>query len=265
MTAEIDWETAYDNRAAVPGVDDLFVAWAKNAAAFRTQARADLDLPYGDHPRERFDLFWPEGTVQGLIVFVHGGYWMYFSKDDFSHYASGALARGWAVAMPSYPVCPEVGLPRIARSVARAIEAAAAKVPGDIRLVGHSAGGHLVARMLNGDLDLAAGVVDRIASAVIISPVGDLRPLMQTKRRTALNLDDAVAQAESPTLNPLTLSQAEVTVWVGADELPAFLQQADDLASAWDVALLAEDGRHHFDVIDGLRDPWGPMVESVLF
>src|SRR3546814_5563195 len=43
----------------------------------------------------------------GLAVFVHGGYWMAFDKSSWSHLAAGAVARGWAVALPSYTLCPE--------------------------------------------------------------------------------------------------------------------------------------------------------------
>lgn len=265
MTTEIDWDRAYNNRDFIPDADGFIARWAAAAAAFRDTARAELDIPHGPHPREAFDLFLPAGAPEGVVVFVHGGYWKAFSRKDWSHFASGALARGWAVAMPSYPLCPEVTLPEITASVRAAIIAAAARVPGEIRLVGHSAGGHLVARMLNADAGLPGDLADRIAAVVPISPVGDLRPLMRTGMRDVLHLTDAVALAESPALQPARTGGVEITVWVGADERPVFLKQARDLAQAWDVAILAEDGRHHFDVIDGLRDPYGPMIESVLF
>lgn len=265
MTAEIDWDRAYNNRDFIPDADGFIARWTRAAEAFRATARAELDIPYGAAPREVFDLFLPAGDPAGLVVFVHGGYWKAFSHKDWSHFATGLLARGWAVAMPSYPLCPDAGLPQITDAVGRAITAAAARVPGEIRLVGHSAGGHLVARMLNADSPLPAPVASRIASVVPISPVGDLRPLLNTQMRTVLNLTDEIALGESPALHPPRLDGVEVTVWVGAQERPVFLEQADDLAGAWDVALLVEEGRHHFDVIDGLRDPYGPMVESILF
>ena len=40
-------------------------------------------------------------------MFVHGGYWLRFDRDMWSHLAAGAVARGWACAIPSYTLAPE--------------------------------------------------------------------------------------------------------------------------------------------------------------
>jgi hypothetical protein len=55
-----------------------------------------------------------------------------------------------------------------------------------------------------------------------------------------------------------------VSVWVGAAERPAFLEQAGWLARAWDAPLTREPGRHHFDVIEGLESPGSALAEAVL-
>ena len=92
-------------------------------------------------PRAQFDLFAPDGPSVGLVVFVHGGYWMRGDKSLWSHLAEGARAHGWTVVLPSYPLAPEVGLDVIVEHIAQAVIAAADRVDGPIRLVGHSAGG----------------------------------------------------------------------------------------------------------------------------
>ena len=84
-------------------------------------------------------------------MFVHGGYWKAFDKSTWSHLAHGAVARGWAMALPSYTLAPDATLAQMTAQIARAIAAARAEVPGPVRLAGHSAGGHLVARMLCAD------------------------------------------------------------------------------------------------------------------
>jgi arylformamidase len=50
----------------------------------------------------------PKGTPKGLVVFVHGGFWMKLDKSFWSHLAAGPLAHGHAVAMPSYTLCPDI-------------------------------------------------------------------------------------------------------------------------------------------------------------
>ncbi len=256
-------DLAYQNSDFIPGGAEYPDLWAEEAQAFRaleaSLGRARLNAPYGAHPREKFDLFYPAGRPEGLLVFVHGGYWHLFDRGFWSHLARGATTRGRAVAVPSYPLCPEVRIAEITRSVAAAVTAAAELVAGPVTLAGHSAGGHLVARMACADAPLPAAVAARIAHVAAISPLGDLGPLIDTAMNADLRLDAAAARAESPVL----LEKApgmDVSVWVGADERPAFLAQARGLSDAWDAPLHVVPGRHHFDVIDALADPDSEIV-----
>ena len=260
----MDLSDAYANAAHIPGAEAYPARWAARAAAFRAGlgARAETGLAHGPGPREVLDLFHPEGPAQGTMVFVHGGYWRAFGPQDWSHLAAGALARGWAVAMPGYALCPEVRIATITAQVARAIECLAARTTGPLVLAGHSAGGQLVARMLAPGL-LSAGVAGRLRAVMPISPLSDLRPLMQTAMNADLCLDDAEARAESPLLMAARLP-VPVTVAVGAAERPAFLDQARWLAEAWGAGHMVLDGRHHFDVIDLLADPGAPMLSRLL-
>ena len=55
-----------------------------------------------------------------------------------------------------------------------------------------------------------------------------------------------------------------VTVWVGAEERPAFLEQAEGMARAWGAKQVVVEGKHHFDVIDALADPDSDMIAALL-
>ncbi|WP_101067499.1 alpha/beta hydrolase [Roseovarius salinarum] len=260
----MELDDAYANAAHIPGAEDYPPRWAARAAEFRAALaeaqRAELAVPYGPGARDRLDLFHPEGTARGLAVFVHGGYWLRFDGSFWSHLAAGPLARGWAVAVPTYDLCPDVTIAEITRQVGRAVAAAAGRVGGPLALAGHSAGGHLVARMAVPGI-LPAGVAARLARVVPISPVADLRPLLETTMNETLGLDMAAAEAESPVL--MTPMEVPVTVWVGGDERPAFLDQARWLADAWGCARVVAEGRHHFDVIEALADPGSELVATL--
>ncbi|MBN2906571.1 MAG: alpha/beta hydrolase [Rhodobacteraceae bacterium] len=260
----MDWDDAYANAAHIPGAEEYPPRWDAEAAAFRAAARGAVDVAYGDHPRQRFDLFLPRGTPRGLMVFVHGGYWLRFDKSTWSHLAAGPLARGWAVAMPGYRLVPEVTIARITADIAAALPVMAARVAGPIALTGHSAGGHLVARMICPDVALPEALATRIARVVPISPVSDLRPLRRTRMNDQFGLDDAAARAESPIFHT-PRPGVGVTTWVGGAERPVFLDQARWLADAWPNSTLHVDpGRHHFDVIDGLTQPDSPLSRAIL-
>lgn len=261
----MDLSDAYANAPHIPDAEKYPPRWATSAAAYREdmtlRGRLRAGLRYGDGGREAFDLFLPEGTARGLVVFVHGGFWLAFGREDWSHLAAGPVARGWAVALPSYDLCPSVRIVQITTQIARAVAAAAEEVPGPIRLAGHSAGGHLVARMpAPGMLPEAAAA--RLAHVMPISPLSDLRPLMMTGMNAKLGLDAAEAWAESPVA--MQAPELPVTVWVGAEERPAFIDQARWLAEAWHCGLVEEPGRHHFNVIDGLTDPESAMTGALL-
>ncbi len=181
------WDAAFVNAAHIPDGASYPTRWAAEAAAFRATARAELDLPYGAGERERFDLFLPDGAPRGTVIFVHGGYWRAFGREIWSHLAAGPVARGWAVAMPSYDLCPTIRISGITAQIARAVTAIAARMDGPLVLTGHSAGGHLVARMGCADVGLTLG--DRIRRIVPISPVADLRPLIETTMNDDLRID----------------------------------------------------------------------------
>ncbi|MEE8454698.1 MAG: alpha/beta hydrolase, partial [Limibaculum sp.] len=137
-----------------------------------------------------------------------------------------------------------------------------------IRLAGHSAGGHLVTRMLCEGAPLPIAVAARIVSVLSISGVHDLRPLLRTAMNEDLQLDRAEAAAESPALLA-PRPGVPVTCWVGSAERPEFRRQNALLANIWTgcgVATRAveEPGRHHFNVIDGLCEPDSPLTEALL-
>ncbi|WP_226624059.1 alpha/beta hydrolase [Alloyangia pacifica] len=259
----MDLSDAYANAAHIPGAADFPPRWSAAAEAFRAQlaeAGRFRSLAYGPGAREALDLFLPEGEAKGLVIFVHGGYWLRFDRSVWSHFAAGPLAEGWAVAMPSYDLCPDVRISDITRQVAAAVHNAAEEVAGPIHLTGHSAGGHLVARMLAPGM-LPEAVAARIAGVVPISPLSDLAPLMQTDMNAGLKLDAAEAEAESP-IHQLA-PNVPVTVWVGGDERPVFLDQARWLGEAWDCDVVIDAGLHHFDVIDGLAVAGSPLCRAV--
>ncbi|OCP15045.1 MULTISPECIES: alpha/beta hydrolase [unclassified Ensifer] len=267
-----DWNDAYANGSNIARGDRWPEAWVKPAEAFRNAlsaaGRAKLDLAYGERPRNRMDLFLPQGSAKGLVVFVHGGFWLQLDKSFWSDLAAGAVDSGYAVAMPSYTLCPEIRIAGIVEEVATAITEAAKLVDGPLMLTGHSAGGHLVSRMITATSPLSPDVQARIRNVVSISGVHDLRPIMSTAMNERLAIDEAEALSESPALlRPMR--NARITCWAGGGERAEFLRQNALLANIWTglgatTAAVIEPDRHHFSVIDGLVDAGHPLTRTLL-
>jgi acetyl esterase/lipase len=132
-------------------------------------------LPYGDHPRQRFDVYLPATTPAHaalrtpgapgtpVIVFFYGGNW---DSGDRGDYLFEALAsRGCITVIPDYRLYPEVRYAGFLADSAQAVRAVIAQAPGwggDLRhlhLSGHSAGGYNAAMLaLNPAYLQAAGV-----------------------------------------------------------------------------------------------------------
>ncbi len=267
-----DWDDAYANGAYISGAADYPPKWAKAAAEFRQsmakRGLADLDVSYGPGERNKLDLFKPEEPAKGLAVFIHGGYWRAFDKSYWSHLAAGTVDRGWAIALPSYDLAPTVRISEITKQMGAAITKAASLVDGPIRITGHSAGGHLVSRMMCQDSLLSSDLRQRLERVVSISGLHDLRPLLKTEMNYDFRMDEAEAIAESAVLNQ-PVAGVDLVCWVGGNERPEFIRQSELLANLWtgfgiETSSYIATGQHHFDVIDGLADAKSPLTNALL-
>lgn len=274
-------QAQYSARAAVPEHPAIFARWRDASAAYREAAaaagRARLDLAYGPDPRERIDLFLPDGPGPApLHVFLHGGYWQSLERSDFSSVAAAPNAAGLAVAIVGYPLCPAVTLGRIVVAVRAAIAWLACAPLPDIRatpmhVAGHSAGGHLAAMLAITDWN---GVDPRVTARPLggiapVSGVFDLEPLVHTRINDALGLDRDRARALGPLGAPPPCG-CRLEAFVGGDESAEFRRQSQALVDAWqeragDAAVLHRlAGRNHFTVLDAVYAPGGPMVDAAL-
>lgn len=161
------------------GPDVLAAVQALYCDAQRGHAAAQpvsaADLPYGDHPRQRIDLYRPE-TAKGpvpVLLFVHGGGFVRGEKRSADHPFNAHVGR-WAArhgmvgAVMNYRLAPEHGWPAGGEDVAAAIDWLRGAVaghggdPARIVVMGTSAGAVHVATALmlrNATLDVAAAVL----------------------------------------------------------------------------------------------------------
>jgi len=266
-----DPDDAYENRIHIPDADRHLAAWPKDAATFRRPfAGTDLNLAYGSSKRTHYDLFTPKGGIEaacGLAAFVHGGYWVALSKNDFSHMAAGLLARGWAVAILGYTLAPQARITQITREISTAVEHLGKTGTGPLRLIGHSAGGHLVSRMMCDDITFGPVTTQRLDRVLSVSGLHDLRPLQRLAKNELWQLDDNESHAESPLLRT-PRPGIDLVCLAGADERPEFIRQNAILPLAWQglganchSQLLA--GHNHFTIIETMTQPDSRLCELV--
>ena len=263
MSASVDYEVEYNNRARVPENPAIIAGWSRDAAAYR-EAHPPKAIAYGTGERNRIDLFAGDGTGP-IVVFIHGGYWQALDGSFFSHLAAGLNAHGIDVAVPSYDLCPAVSIADIVDEM-RATMQQLAKLGRPLVVSGHSAGGHLAACMLATDWRAfdASLPVDLVTAAYAISGLFDLRPLVTTSINTALKLDDASAEAVSP-LFWKPPSHGTLDAVVGGEESTEYSRQSRTIVDAWSAGGIAAQfaaipHANHFTAIAPLADLNSPMT-----
>lgn len=249
----------------------LLASYEQLNAQALAQGGWTLDLPYGDHERERLDLR-PATSPRGTLLYLHAGYWQSRDKSQFRFLAPGFNALGWDMVLANYPLCPQVTVARIVESAVQALRQLAHHQSrqgrhGPVVLCGHSAGAHLAVELA---LRRAAARLDmplKLVGVVAISGVFDLQPLQQTTLNDKLQLDAAQAQACSPSRRPLP-GAGPALFLVGESETPAFHAQSQDMARAWQAQgnpghCETVAGADHFSILARIADPDGPVARSL--
>ncbi len=257
-------EAQYNARASIPDHPLIFARWAARSAEVRKRAFARLDVAYGDGPMEKMDIFHPQRLAAPVVMFIHGGYWRSLDKNDFSDKVSALVDAGAAVVPVNYTLCPNTNIGGIVDEMRRAVIwlwRNARGFGGDpyrIQLIGHSAGGHLVAMLLATHWQDLGSDLPRcpIQSALAISGVFDLEPLVHTSMNVDLRLDIETAKALSPYyMRPVC--RAPLALAWGALESDEFKRQSHDFAERWrdlgaQARLLEIPGRNHLTVVEDL-------------
>lgn len=266
----IDYEAEYNNRARVPEHPGIIAGWREDAETWRGKTRMEAGLAYGPGEREKLDLFLPADTPRALAMFIHGGYWQGLDRSFFSHCARGLVRHGFAVGIPSYDLCPAVGIGTIIEEMQAATLMLARRFGKPLLAFGHSAGGHLAACLLATDWGRLAPDLgfDPVPTAYPISGLFDLMPLVGTSINIACRLDAETARRLSPLTWPSPAGKSLLAV-VGGMESAEYHRQSRTLAERWGAAGVraswrAVAGANHFTVVAPLADPDSAMTREML-
>jgi arylformamidase len=255
----------------VPEHPAIIAGWERDSAAYRAERteKSEIGIRYDSHPRQTIDLFFPDvpELKRPLIVFIHGGYWRALAPSLFSHFARGMNARGYAVALPGYRLCPEVAVADVVTDVRAAIVHLHRRFEAPFLVAGHSAGGHLAAAALATDWS-ALGAPENLARhGLAISGLFDLAPLIETSINEQLRLDADAAKAMSPAFWPVPKTVV-LEAWVGGTESSEYLRQSRLVAERWSAAGASARSEiipsaNHFTAPAGLADPKSRMVAAL--
>lgn len=228
----------FRTRDVVPDFDRYIVDYAARSVAARARLSTRADIAYGPSPAERLDLFFPPPHLAtgAVHIFIHGGYWRMFAKEDFSFVAETVTRAGAIAAIIDYALMPSVRMETIVAQVRRARDWVARNIgayggdPARLTISGHSAGAQLGALLL--DANPQAG---RISGAVLISGIYDLAPLKESFLRELIGLTDQEIGEFSPLARKYTAG-SNLRLLVGELETPPFHQQMNAFGSHLAIA-----------------------------
>jgi arylformamidase len=252
-------DDSYDNHNAVPESATMFRVWAERSQAFRATHSQYLDISYGSLEREKIDYF-SAGPSTPVVIFIHGGFWQLYSKNNFAYLAENYLNEGISVAMVDYPIAPQATIDQIVTSCENAVQFIGQNVsewggnPDNVVLSGWSAGGHLSVTSMNGM---------KVKAVVSISGIYELEPLIGTFLNKNLQMDLASAKRNSPMLS-LPKGKTPIYLFVGLNELSEMRRQSYDFAdklkaTQYPVVMMDILGKNHFSMLEQFEFPDGAV------
>jgi len=175
--------------------------------------RVEKDVAYGPNPAQRMDVYLPPRPDHAPILFmVHGGGWRRGDKDNpgvVDNKVAHWVPQGVIFVSVNYRMMPEAEPLTQAEDLARALAEIQELAPGwggdpgNVILMGHSAGAHLVA-LINAapEIGTAQGAKPWKGAVLLDSGAMDV-PAIMTARHPALydkafGDDPAAWQAASP-------------------------------------------------------------------
>ena len=175
-----------------------------NATVPSDTYRSSADLAYGNHPRQKVDVYLPSQPLADkalaaggapMVVFFYGGSWSSGDRADYRFVGEALATQGIAVVVADYRLSPEVRYPVFLQDSAQAVRWAfdnAQKYgadPNRIFVMGHSAGAYNAA-MLALDKRWLAGAGAGLSPARLAGWIGlagpyDFLPIGDRKTQVA--------------------------------------------------------------------------------
>ena len=226
------------------------------------------DVAYGPDPRQRVDVYVPDGmpsTPRPVVVFWHGGRWSQGDKRDYRFVGAALAEIGCVAVLANYRLYPQVRMAGFMQDAALAASWAAEYArefhdPGRLVLMGHSAGAMLAALVtLDTRHFKAAGrEVPRIAGVIGLSGPYDFLPLVDADLLEIFGPEEALPASQPirfarPGVPPMLLvhGAADETVWPkNSRNLAAALG-----ACGAEVTLRLLPGLRHADTVAALSLP----------
>lgn len=226
----------------------------------------ELHIPYGSTAGEKLDILGTDLSNDApIFAWIHGGYWQASSRPQSRFPALSLYPAKIKTIIIGYDLCPNVTLPEIVNQIQKCaiyiFEYAEKMGSRGVYFGGHSAGAHLLAKLLANEEFLTSTYgSQRLQGAFLVSGVYDLRDLVKTYVNELVKLPQEKAIEMSPMFDDYThLRNKNLRIYVlaGQNDSPTFKKQSRDFydklqnsISSQNVYLEIKDKLDHFDIVE---------------
>jgi acetyl esterase/lipase len=227
------------------------------------------DVAYGQHPRQRLDVYAPRRPVADapVLVFFYGGGWDSGRRQDYVFAARALASRGFITVVPDYRLYPEVRYPVFLEDGAQAVRWAqdhAERYGGDadaLLLAGHSAGAYIAVQLaLDRSYLAGAGVgSERIKGAAGLAGPYDFLPLDSPATINAFGQADDLRDSQPinharPDAPPLFLAHGDQDRVVGVYHTERLASRLERIGAPVEMRLYP--GMDHAGAVLALSQPF---------
>jgi arylformamidase len=269
--AELDRN--YDQRGWCPDWEQYVARYVAESGTLR-KSIPYRTLRYGAGDNETLDLFPAPGSDGRCLIFLHGGAWTRFTKEDFSFVARPFVAEGFNVIVVNFSKLPQVRLPAVVDQLRGAIgwihrNAHDIGIDADrLCLCGHSSGAHLSALLIVSDWGKRGLPPDLIKGCALISGSYDLEPAVLSARGSYIS----VTKQEERDLSPIHFADrisCPILVAYAEHDTDEFRRQSVAFADAVRRAgkpceTLRLTGIGHFAIVEQLADRGSLLFSAIL-
>jgi arylformamidase len=231
------------------------------------------------------DIFRSENVKKNapIVIYIHGGWWQWFSKEQFSFLAEPFNKNGIAVYMPGYRMAQDWENDTPMESILKQMEYATAAVLEEadqrespaVYLVGHSAGGQLVTMLCmtnwRNNFNLSSGAQKKLKGVFSLAGLFDIRPLVDSFINDAIKMSLKSAETVSPQLAPSFLENHICPLHLVLPEFdtPEFFRQTKEyqnklLKAGQPCFLKVVNNRDHLDIIEKLTQDNDELLHYLL-
>jgi arylformamidase len=270
--AELDRN--YDQRGWISNAEEMVARYSSRSEATRKALAQKRTVAYGSGADEVLDIFTTGRAGAPTLVFIHGGAWRNFTKDDFSFVAEALVPAGVNVIVFNLSKLPGMRLPEVitqARSALAWVWQHARDLgldPDKLYLFGHSSGAHLAAMVMLADWSRFGLPRDAIKGAAFVSGTYDLKPMLLSARGSYIKVSDAEEQEFSP-IRHADRVPCTVLLFYADNDTDEFKRHTRDFAAAVKKAGRLSDltlvpGKNHFEIIELVAEPASDLHRALL-